>query len=183
MGGANPWAGGFHGEQAGKHHPSRPLLQVLSPGSCCVWNPVLASLSDGLRWGWVSQINPFLTKAWCPYPSNRKEDYNSPWQVLWLIEETHDFIKEWPVSPLCTTRTTLHKCTHLALVVFGQILPQVSFLKFHVKSWVWMCICVQVPSEARGDRSTGAGVPGGWGSPDAGAGNRAWGQCKCSPPS
>lgn len=37
-----------------------PLYQLLHPGSCLAWLPVLNSLSDGLLYGSISQTHPFL---------------------------------------------------------------------------------------------------------------------------
>ena len=41
--------------------PPWPLSQLLPPGSCSVWVPVLTFLADKQRYGNVSQINPFLS--------------------------------------------------------------------------------------------------------------------------
>jgi hypothetical protein len=42
---------------------TRPLHQLLPPGSCPVWVPVLTSFSDELWYGSVNQINPFFSKS------------------------------------------------------------------------------------------------------------------------
>ena len=43
--------------------PPWPLHQLLPPGSCPVWVPVLTSFSDELWYGSVNQINPFFSKS------------------------------------------------------------------------------------------------------------------------
>ena len=48
--------------------PPRPLHQLLPPGSCPAWVPVLTSFDHKLWSGSIRQINPFLPEllwSWC----------------------------------------------------------------------------------------------------------------------